>query len=266
MHADNRKLTRNLTSLEERAVAASRWRLARDPAGIASLEFALVAPVLLMLVIGGFDISRAMLLWQQVWLAAHDISLSAATIAVQTDKTSTLTPAQAQQAMSIVYAAMPTVRNGAASGVRSVTLTSVDFVPVANCTPVTGNTNCYVASVVWSVTYGGGGQAGWTPLTRSCGPLPLVQIQPTANPPAGVSQLGVLTTLNVSSPDPSIVADVHYQFTPMPFDLFMKKQDFWATAIFSTRTGATASVTTQYATYTGTDGTGTCPGFQSGYF
>ncbi len=224
----------------------------------------MIAPVLLMLVIGGFDISRAMLLWQQVWLAAHNISLSATTIAVQTNKTSTLTPSQAQQAMSIVYAAMPTVRNGAASGVRSVTLTSVDYVPVANCTPVTGSTNCYAASVVWSVTYGGGGQAGWSPMTRSCGNL--VQILPTANPPTGVSQLGYVTTLNVTNPDPSIIADVHYQFTPLPFDLFLRRRDFWATAIFSTRTGATASVTTQYATYTGTDGTGTCPGFQSGYF
>ena len=241
-----------------------RRRLAAHLSGIASIEFALVSPILLMLVIGGFDISRAMLLWQQVWLAAHNISLSATTIAVQTDKTSTLTPSQAQQAMSIVYAAMPTVRNGAATGTRSVTLTSVDFVPVANCTPVTGNTNCYIASVVWSVTYGGGGQAGWTAVTRSCGAL--VQTQPTANVPTGLNQLNVLTTLGVSNPDPSIVADVHYQFTPLPFDLFLKKRDFWATAIFSTRTGATTSVTTQYATYTGTDGTGTCQGFQSGYF
>ncbi len=266
MLSDDRQLSRSLASQANPAMAARAPRRVffLNGAGIASVEFALIAPILLMLIIGGFDISRAMLLWQQVWLAAHNISLSATTIAVQTDKTSTLTPAQAQQAMSIVFAAMPTIRNGAASGARSVTLTSVDFVPVANCTQVIGNTNCYVASVVWSVTYGGGGQAGWTPVTRPCGPL--AQIPPTANPPVGVSQLGVLTTLNVNNPDPSIVADVHYQFTPMPFDLFMKKQDFWATAIFSTRTGATASVTTQYATYTGNDGTGTCPGFQSGYF
>ncbi len=266
MLAHDRQLMAALTRLAGTipACRTPRRRIGADPGGVASIEFALIAPVLLMLIIGGFDVSRAMLLWQQVWLTAHNVSLSATNIAVQTDKTSTLTPGQAQQAMSIVYAAMPTVRNGAASGARSITLTSVDFIPVANCTPVTGSTNCYVASVVWSVTYGGGGQAGWTAVTRSCGPL--VQIQPTANLPIGITQLGVVTSLNVNNPDPSIIADVHYQFTPMPFDIFMKKQDFWATAIFSTRTGATASVTTQYATYTGTDGTGTCPGFQSGYF
>ena len=239
-----------------------RDRLDASRHGVASLEFALIAPVLLTLIIGAFDMSRAMLLWQEVWLAAHNISLSATTIAVQPDKTSTLTPNQAQQAMSIIYSAMPTVRNGAATGVRSVTLTSVDFVPTVNCSAGT-STNCYVASVVWSVTYGGGGQAGWTPVMRPCGPL--VQIHPTASPPPGLSQLNIVTTLDVSAPDPSIIADVHYQFTPLPFDLFIKKQDFWATAIFSTRTGATPSAVTQYATYTGTDGTGTCPGFTSGY-
>ena len=116
---------------------------------------------------------------------------------------------------------------------------------------------------MWSVTYGGGGQAGWTPVLRQCGPL--VQIHATASPPPGLSQYNIVTTLDVATPDPSIIADVHYQFTPLPFDVFVKKQDFWATAIFSTRTGATTSVTTQYATYTGSDGTGTCPGFQSGY-
>ena len=266
MLAHDRQLTHSPPSLGR---VLARWMPRRrhtgGRAGVASMEFALVAPILLMLVIVGFDMTRAMLLWQEVWLAAHDISLSATTIAVQTDKTSTLTPAQAQQAMSIVYAAMPTIRNGAANGTRSVTLTSVDFVPTPACTPINNVTNCYVASVVWSVSYGGGGQSGWSPVTRSC-ILPLWQIPPTGSLPPGVSQLGVLTTLNVNNPDPSIIADVHYQFTPMPFDLIVGKQDFWATAIFSTRTGATNTVVTQYATYTGNDGTGTCPGFQSGYF
>ncbi len=229
---------------------------------MASLEFALIAPLLLMMMIGAFDVSRAMLLWQEVWLAAHNISLSATTIAVQSDKTSTLTPNQAQQAMSIVYAVMPTIRNGAATGVRSVTLTSVDFVPQIGCLPG-ALVNCYTASVVWSVSYNGGGQSGWTQVLRNCGTL--TQIQPTAALPPGQTQLTVLTTQGVASPDPSIIADVHYQFTPMAFDLFLGKRDFWATAIFSTRTGATPSVTTQYATYTGTDGTGTCSGFPSGY-
>ncbi len=264
MHAHDRQLTR-FQALQARPAGTRRRHGARGTAGVASIEFALTAPILLMLVIAGFDASRAMLLWQQVWLAAHNISLSATTIAVQTDKTSTLTPAQAQQAMSIVYAAMPTIRNGAATGTRSVTLTSVDFVPLPACTPINNVTNCYVASVVWSVAYSGGGQAGWTSVTRSCAP-PLAQITPTGALPPGATQLNVLTTLNVNNPDPSIIADVHYQFTPLPFDLFVGKRDFWATAIFSTRTGATNTVVTQYATYTGNDGTGTCPGFLSGYF
>lgn len=230
--------------------------------GVAALEFAIIAPVLLIMVIGVYDIVRALLIWQEVWQAAHDISLASTIVAVQPDQTNTLTQAQTQQVMSIVFAAMPGVRNGVDSGQRSLTLTSVAFLPTSGCNP-SGSNNCYQADVVWSVTYGGGSQGGWKPVLRSCGVLG--QILPNTTYLPGQTNLNTITTAGVGQPDPSLVADVQYRFSPLFLEFLTGPINFSATALFSTRTGTTTPTSSPYATYTGNDGTGTCAGFKSGY-
>ena len=75
-----------------------------DRRGAAAIEFAIIAPVLITLTIGVFDISRALTLQQEVYNAAHTIPTSASSMAVQPDKSTSLTVTQVQQALSGIYA------------------------------------------------------------------------------------------------------------------------------------------------------------------
>ncbi len=234
----------------------------RSRSGIASIEFALVAPVLFLMVSGMFDTAKALILEAQVDDCARFIAISATTASVNTDKTTSLSAASAQQAMSLIYAFMPWVRSGLEHGQRSVTLTSVAFVPITSgCTVTTAN-NCYKADVAFSVSYGGGGQTSVTPftvITRSCGTL--TQITPTAQIPNGQTQLTILRTAGVAKPDALMIADVHYRYTPFFLKFLTGPIDFWATSMWSARSGSTSqnnSQTLQYTTYTGSDGTGNC--------
>jgi Flp pilus assembly protein TadG len=234
----------------------------RARSGVASIEFALVAPMLFLMVSGMFDTSKALIIEHQVDDCARFIAISATTASVQTDKTTSLSAASAQQAMSLIYAFMPWVRSGIEHGKRSVTLTSVAFVPITSGCTVTTSNNCYNAEVAFSVSYGGGGQTSVTPftvITRSCGTL--TQITPSAQLKNGQTQLTVLRTASVAKPDALMIADVHYQYTPFFLKFLTGPIDFWKTAKWSARSGSTSqssSQTLQYTTYTGTDGTGNC--------
>ncbi len=61
---------------------------------MAALEFALIAPMIIVLMIGVFDIARAMIIRQQIYNAAHMIPISASSLAVQPDKSTSLTVSQ----------------------------------------------------------------------------------------------------------------------------------------------------------------------------
>ena len=237
--------------------------------GIAAIEFALIAPLFGTMIIGVFDTAKAVILWEQVQNTAHLVATSAATVStINPDKSTTLSAAAAQQSMSIIYAEMPWVRSLIEQGQRSVTLTSVEFKPLSNgCTPTAGQ-NCYAANVAWSAAYAGG-QAGnaaqfvqGSTALRACGSL--TQLTPKASIPVGMTPLTVLRTANVSQPDAIIVADVHYQYSPMFFRFVTGKIDFWSTYHHSVRIGTTTvSPGLQYTLYGGSsasNATGNCPG------
>ncbi len=213
-------------------------RVGCDTSAVAALEFALVLPVMMLLVIGAVDICKALVLWQQVYNAAHGIPISATIVSVQPDKTTSLTAAQAQQQMSAIYAEMPWVRDGLEVGQKSVTMSSVAFVPIAGCQQGT-DVNCYTPTVMWTIPYFGGviGSNDFQPLSRPCGPV--LQIKPLDPAPpmvAGVpSQLLYLRTKDVMQPDPILVVDVHYRYTPFLWKFATGSFDFWATGYIAVR-------------------------------
>jgi Flp pilus assembly protein TadG len=217
--------------------------------GVAALEFALILPILATLLIGVFDMAKALILWQEVFNAAHAIPLSATSIAVQPNKSSALTVAQAQQAMSIIYAEMPWVRDGIEQGMRSVTLSSINFTAAGNNCAPSSSQNCMLANVVWSLAYTGNGQTAFTQVARPCGTL--TQITPTATIPAGQTVLSTLRTAAVTAPDPILVADVHYRYTPFFLNFLTGPVDFWATGYWPVRSTDPDTTVPAYTTLTG---------------
>ncbi|HEY4040863.1 MAG TPA: hypothetical protein VGM32_03350, partial [Rhodopila sp.] len=171
------------------------------------------------MIIGVYDASRALTLWQEVDNAAHTIPTSASSMAVQPDKSTTLTVTQVQQALSGIYAEVPALRSGIEVGLRSVTLTSVAFQQSDPTCVASATITCsYVPYAKWSVSYagplgGGGGSSNFATVTRCPAKAgPLGQVTPALYTPGDLTSL---PTANVTTPDPILVADVHYQYTPL---------------------------------------------------
>ena len=184
-----------------------RFPFSRADRAVAAIEFALVTPVMAIMLLGVYNIGTVLILKQQVYNAAHAIAVNASTLAVQLDKSTTLTPAQAQLAMSSIYAEMPWVRSGAAPGFKVVTLTSVAF---ANSNPACNPaiaTCVYTPNVAWSASYMGGVVNSSAPnntfyqILRPCGPQGAVAPDYAIDPNHEYNQL---KTLNVNNPDPVV--------------------------------------------------------------
>jgi Flp pilus assembly protein TadG len=185
-------------------------RLRADGRSSVAIEFAIIAPVLVIIVLGIYEICNAAIIYEQVQNAAHSIPASASNLAaeqapgnlgaqVYTGQT-TLTYAQAQLAASEIWAEIPELRSGFQNGSASVTITSVTFIPTLPptppaaqtvkpgtvCNPVKNSVYCsYTPTVVWSVAYTGGnspdGQSNFaTPVIRSCTGAPTAGTQKNA--------------------------------------------------------------------------------------
>ena len=237
--------------------------------GVAALEFALIAPMIIVLMIGVFDIARAMIIRQQVYNAAHMIPISASSLAVQPDKSTSLTVSQVQQSLSAIFAALPWRRSGALSGPTSVIMSSVTFNQIDPGCIATASTPCGVTpNVAWSVAYVDppGRVDNGNPfmvVTRACGVL--LQTAPTPEAASYASELRSLPTTNVTDPDPILVVDVFYKFTPLFFDFITGPVDFWASGYWPVRSvDPNASPAAQYTKYDIADqngGAGKCPGY-----
>ncbi len=225
--------------------------LRRCESGIAATEFAVITPFMLMLVVGVLDISKAVIIWHQVCNTSHAIPVSASTLSELPDKTTALTPEQAQQAMSTIYAEMPWMRDNIEKGIASVTLTAVTYKPQNNCMPTPTVMCTYDAYVVWSVAYTGpyNTQNNFdATVVRPCGIL--TQINPTDPivPPA--TQLTVVRTKSVTQPAPILIADVRYQYTPFFTKFVTGPVNFWETGYWPVRTVNTAlNAVDQYTKY-----------------
>jgi Flp pilus assembly protein TadG len=219
---------------------------------IAAMEFAMAAPVLLFMVFGVWDITRALLIWQQLNAAAQQIAQAAEKLAISPGATTTsLTATQMQTAMTTIYAAMPQLNLGTGTGAYpgsfAVTLSSVAYLPL--CQPSAG---CNAETIMTQTPYTlwssyltqGGAQLNQTPtvldpLRRPCSALTSVadypdnasQFNDMVNPLLVPGATNMILT-------PQIVADVQYVFTPT-FPLFVQPTVFWASANLPTPLGGT---------------------------
>jgi len=137
--------------------------LATDRRSVAALEFVLVAPILVILLFGVYDLSTGMIFYEETYNTAHSIAASVSDLAVnQTTGATALTFNQVQQAASEIWGGIPTLRSGSQDGIKAVTISSVVFEQTstsASCGQTSGqttNTPCYTPVVVWSETYAGG--------------------------------------------------------------------------------------------------------------
>jgi Flp pilus assembly protein TadG len=233
--------------------------------GVAAMEFGILAPVMVLLLIAVFNLAKIMILWEQVWSASRSIAESATTLALPTapNAPSAITAQQANLALSSIFAQIPWVAAGIATGPSAgpgtlpansvgAALTSVNYTaPGPNCT---SNCTSYTATVVWSIVYvptGGTRQAGafrTAGLLRPCGDT-LTPVGPgQASGPDTISTLNVgslLVANAISVPDPFLIADVQLSFTPYLFSFITGPITLSATSYVPVRT-ATPGATAQY--------------------
>jgi len=130
-----------------------------DRHAVAALEFCLVAPVLVSLFYGVYDISEAVIFYQEVYNSAHSIAASASGLADQPNGSTNLNYTQIQFLESEIWGNVPSLRGYYQDGTKSVTLSSIVFEPTfttSTCTTGSATAPCYVPVVVWSVPYTGG--------------------------------------------------------------------------------------------------------------
>jgi Flp pilus assembly protein TadG len=234
-----------------------------------ALEFALVAPVLVVLLFGVYEISEGMIIYEEVFNAARVMAASASSASVQADNSTKLYYGQIQLQASSIFAQIPALRSGFENGIKSITISSVNFevdTTQPACTP--GVANCYyLPYVVWSVAYTGGdsGRTFQTVL-RTCATQattsPYALITSSAlnqGTPTGtaVGNLAYLRTFNISRPDPTnappdpiIVVDIHFQYMPL-LRVFVKNPiDFWADGYWPLRSVQATSYNAVNGTFT----------------
>jgi hypothetical protein len=257
------------------------------------MEFALAAPILLTLSLGVYDITRALLVWQQINNAAEAIVEAAEKLSLQNAPTgtATLSPAQIQQAMSTVYAQMPGLFPDRLTspfgsiflGPFGVTLSSVEFAPLCNpyaklpCN--SNNVPTQYPFTVWSsyLTLGSGNShinlmvpQPNDPLLRPCSPDGQTHVlKPVAQFPNTVpDQFTDMVDANLQTGNKPIVlvsqlvADVQYSFVPA-FPLFSKLMfsnlTFIASAALPTPVGQTDAVVTLVGNSQGNTNPVACP-------
>ena len=195
--------------------------LLRNRRGLAGLEFAIVAPFLVTLLLGTADLSRAITMGRRLTVAADETATIASTGAVQASSLSILSAHQAYAATTAPFALFPTWLASQASVNNSfaITLSEVNFTPSSK----TCTTACsYTASVAWSVANPSG-----QPVLRKCGKLASV---PNSTAPS-------LTTLPAGAFGATsvIVADVSQVFEPLFTSVFLGNFTMKRTAYVSPR-------------------------------
>jgi Flp pilus assembly protein TadG len=240
--------------------------LSQRARGVAAVEFAFIAPVMVLMVIGVFDVTKLMILRQEVYNTAHTIPLSASILAVQLDKTTSLTPTQANQTMSSIFAEMPGVRSGVDNGGVLVIMSSVAFLPTPSTCVSSPTVTCnYTANIAWSYAY----QNANIPfqfVLRPCGVVN--QVSPTAYGNSSNFFLLSLPTAGITNPDPILVVDVLYDYKPLFASFFtgtiaISATGFWPVRSIPSGVAMSAAYTKFDINNTlgGLDGIYKCSGF-----
>ena len=195
--------------------------LLRSRRGLAGLEFAVVAPFLVVVLLSLADLSRAIIVGRRLTVAAQETATIASTEAVQVSSLNILSAKQAYAATTAPFAIFPDWLPAQAStnNTFAITLSEVNFVASPkNCTA----TCTYAATVAWSVANPSG-----QPLLRPCGKLGSV-----AN-----STAATLATLPAGAFGATslFVADVSQVFQPLFTSVFLGTFTMQRTAYVSPR-------------------------------
>lgn len=176
--------------------------LLRDRDGTPALEFAIIAPVMFLILAGTYDVTQIFIAMRQVTSTTQEIVQIATQQAVQPDQSISLTVNQAKQAMTAIYAMMPGLKSGADTSQFSVTLSAIVLVASPpGC--VAGNGCTYTANTAWSTPLSLGQS-----VRRSCGVV--TQVAPTE--PATMTNLPIWGMTTVTS---VVIADVIYKYKPL---------------------------------------------------
>ncbi|WP_428486955.1 TadE/TadG family type IV pilus assembly protein [Rhodopila sp.] len=194
-------------------------RIRRTRGGVAGLEFALLSPILLVLLLGTIDLSGALITARRMEAVAGSVVEIGTTAAAQTQALNMLTGAQAWQATTAPFALFPGWTGRTASKTFAITLSAVAFTPTqAGCTE-----GCsYTANVVWSVA----NELG-TPTLRACGKLQSV-------PNENATSYATLPVGNFG-PTAVLVADIAYTYQPTFFGFLIGNIPMMQSAYLSPR-------------------------------
>ncbi len=237
---------------------------------IASMEFAIVAPLMLLLLGGVYDTSEALILYTEVYNCAHTIPASASDYAVRGTGATILTYDEIQLVESEIWADIPELRSGQkVSSSTSVTLTAVTFsVDRGEATCLSQalsssvfqiSSGCtYDADQLWSVAYhppaSDASRSTFYNELRAC--YAATQVAPTApNPISPLSTyMDTLPVANLSTtgatipssyysgyyqlaagPAPILVTDVQFTYTPGFSFIFHGNVTFWVLGMWPVR-------------------------------
>lgn len=221
--------------------------LLRDRSGTPALEFAMVAPVMFSILAGTYDVTQIFIAMRQVTSAAQEIVQIATEQAVQPDQTISLTPQQAYQAQTAIYAIMPRLKSGVDSSQYSVTLSAIVLVPnPPGCVARDGCT--YVANTAWSTALSLGQK-----VRRPCG----VVIQVAPSEPSAMNNLPIWGMTTVTS---VVVADVSYKYQPLFSGFITGPVTLQRTAFLPPRAGKPIDYVRYDKNNLGTN-TDRCPGY-----
>jgi hypothetical protein len=223
-----------------------------DRESTAALEFALVLPVMLIILAGVYDLSEAVIIRAEIYNAAQTMAASASSEAVQADGSTALTYDQVQQVESSIWALVPTLRNGLHNGLpMSITLTSLLFYtsPLGPCVFGQKTPCSYFADPVWSESYTGG-DSGTTfpskvPTAADCGGYHIDEGNQVAGNAAisGDANISTFRTLNIvqsaatfsdtgtaqseAGISPVLVVNIQYTYSPLFTFFILKPFTFW---------------------------------------
>ena len=207
--------------------------LLRSRRALAGLEFAIVAPFLVLLLLGTADVARALVMARRLTVAADAVATIASTQAVQIANLNVLTAYQAYAATTAPFALFPTwlASQKSTNNSFAITLSEVNFKPtVAKCTA-----DCsYTGNVFWSVA-NPSGQAQ----LRACGALTSVANGTTTS----------LKTLPASTFGATslFVADVSQVFVPLFTAVFLGNVTLTRTAYVSPRVNNAVTLQAGYS-------------------
>jgi Flp pilus assembly protein TadG len=223
--------------------------MARERRAVAGIEFAFVAPLLICLMAGGYEISRLANTTRQLTTLADSV----ATMLV-TSTSGTVSYLSLHYGFDSAMIIFPTVLSDSHSkGIAwgndiSISMAGVSFTPtVSGCT--SGCT--FKANIVWT-----GGSAN-----RACGTNPTSVADATAPSPATLPAdlfNPVNTPSGAAAPLFAIVVDVAYTLTPFVFPSVFGSRTITRSVYLSPRYVSQI----KYSVITGDDGFGKeCPGF-----